>query len=343
MPRQIASCVVLTTAVVAASNHERLVVIERGEGGFGVVTVNNVIAALKGRAASDSVLRVGEVVVSVDGEELRSDERLPDRIRAFPDKASFTLGVVGLTTPPPPPPTLPEMMRAMLGNPAVKKMVTKMAVGMATGGGISGGNLLEGAQQQALLGGAGGDAATMAQGQLALAREQQQQAVEVMMERQVGAMLDSPAFGSMMERVVESPAIQSVVRKAESGDLCADVDGFQATVACLLDGGLLRTVADATCDAMGVSASECEQVHAQVEAMLHRMGLRGDSWLGWLVRWLMLRPWQESVLVAALGVGALGWLLLWCCTGRQRRGRGVPPCAGQARARGDVTATRKQD
>ena len=59
--------------------------------------------------------------------------------------------------------------------------------------------------------------------------------------------------------------------------------GSHAISACLLDGGLLRDVADATCAAAGVDAAECERAHASAEAMLGRLGFRGDGWLGWLV------------------------------------------------------------
>ena len=49
----------------------RFTVIQRGlDGGFGVVcSSDNVIIALKGRAASDGLLKVGDTVVSLDGDE----------------------------------------------------------------------------------------------------------------------------------------------------------------------------------------------------------------------------------------------------------------------------------
>ena len=138
------------------------------------------------------------------------------------------------------------------------------------------------------------DAVSAAQGR-ALA-EQQQQEKERIIEAQVSAMLDSPQFSSVVSKVVESPAIKSMMDSAEQGTLCPEADGLHAMSACLLDGGLLRNVADATCAAAGVDAAECERVHASAEAMLGRLGLRGDGWVGWLVRQLILRPWAASAL-----------------------------------------------
>ena len=44
----------------------------------------------------------------------------------------------------------------------------------------------------------------------------------------------------------------------------------QALVKCMLEGDLVRSVTDATCEAMGVGRAECEQAHAQTNAMLRR-------------------------------------------------------------------------
>ena len=284
-----------------------LVVMQRGPDGFGVAcNRDNVITVLKGRAASDGILRLGDTVVSVDGEELAEGERLIDRIRASPSKASFTVGTVS-NAPPPPIPSLNEMMTSMMANPQFKKMASKMVAGMVSRAeASSGASMLEGgAPKQQLL--RASDAVSAAQGaQVALA-EQQQQEKERIIEAQVSAMLDSPEFNSVMSKVVESPAIQKVMDSAEKGTLCPEADGFHAISACLLDGGLLRDVADATCAAAGVDAAECERVHASAEAMLGRLGLRGDGWLGWLVRQLILRPWAASALdlLGALVVGAV--------------------------------------
>ena len=314
---------------MAACQELRYVVIERGDAGFGVVcTSANVITALKGRAVSDSLLRIGDLVVSVDGEELRGGERLSDRIRASPERTSFTLGAVDIT-PPPPPPTLPQMMRSMLANPGIRKAVTKMAVGMVTGGMDGGavGQLLEGAPRQGLL---GGGAESTAQRDEALAssavqqqqqqRQRQRQQLEAAMEQQLSAVLDSPAFGDMMERVIESPAVQRVVHQAETGTLCPDADTPRAITACLLDSGLMSSMTDATCKAMGASKAECEQVHAQTSAMLHGLGLKGDGWMGWLMQRLLLRSWLVSALELLV---ALAVLLLGVCFLRRSSWRRV--------------------
>ena len=244
-------------------------------------------------------------MVSVDGEELAEGERLIDRIRASPSKASFTVGTVS-NAPPPPMPSLNEMMTSMMANPQFKKMASKMVAGMVSRAEGSGGaSMLDGGAAQQLL--RASDAVSASQGaQVALA-EQQQQEKERIIEAQVSAMLDSPEFNSVMSKVVESPAIQKVMDSAEKGTLCPEADGFHAISACLLDGGLLRDVADATCAAAGVDAAECERVHASAEAMLGRLGFRGDGWLGWLVRQLILRPWAASALdlLGALVVGAV--------------------------------------
>jgi len=201
---------------------ERLVVIERGPGGFGVLcNAANVLVALKGRAASDAVLRVGEQVLSVDGQELGEGERLIDRIHATPEQYSFTLGVVSLT-PPPPQPSLNDIMRNMIKSPAIRKMATKMATKIAMSELGSDTKLLSGAAQQKLPDVRSLHELPLQQQQLALAQQQQQQQerIEELMEQQLGAMLDSPQFGDMMGQVLESPGIQHVIRHAEAGTLC---------------------------------------------------------------------------------------------------------------------------
>lgn len=138
------------------------------------------------------------------------------------------------------------------------------------------------------------------------------------MEQQLSAVLDSPAFGDMMERVIESPAVQRVVHQAEAGTLCPDADTPRALTACLLDSGLMSSMTDATCKAMGASKAECEQVHAQTSAMLHGLGLKGDgwmgihihSWMGWLMQRLLRRSWLVSALELLV---ALAVLLLGVC------------------------------
>lgn len=213
----------LVPNAAGSSSAERLVVITKGPSGFGVICNSaNLLVALKGRAATDAALRVGELVVSVDGEALADGERLVDRIKASPERDAFTLGVVNLA-PSARPPSLNEIMRTMIKSPAIRKMATKMAVTMAKGERGSDSNLIAGVQQQALLD--GGQSTSQPppdqQQQLALAQQQEEQ-FEQLMEQQLGAVLDSPQFGDMMDRVLESPAIQKVVDSAEAGTLCPE-------------------------------------------------------------------------------------------------------------------------
>ena len=91
--------------------------------------------------------------------------------------------------------------------------------------------------------------------------------------------------------------------------------------ACLLEGGtLLRSVSDATCAALKVSAAECEEVHRQAEALLGRFGLGGGGRFGALVmRALLVLGWRgAAAAAAALAAAAVGgcW---WCWRRRGRR------------------------
>ena len=322
--------------------HVRLVVIEKGKGGFGVVcNSRNVITSLKGRAAADGVLAVGNTVVEVDGDALEG-ERLIDRIRSKQPRSTFTLGLAEVEKEFRTPPTLNQMMKGMMASPAFKKMATKMVVGMATGSmGGDGSNLLEGAQ--ALLGSSPNsngrsEQQQQQQQQLAVAQQQQQQLavaqqrqqLEQQIEAQMGALLESDAFGTIVDKVSESPGIQRVMRDAESGKLCPEAEGVAAVTACLLDGGLLRTVADATCEAAGASEAECDEVHAMASTMLSRLGLRGDGWMGWLVRRMMLRPWAATVLEAA-AVAVCTVLALWVLARGRARRRRTAACEMAAR------------
>ena len=79
----------LTFAQYSEPDHIRFSVIQRGADGFGVTcSKDNVLTGLAGRAAADGLLNIGDIVVSVDGEELGDGERLIDRIRATPRKDS---------------------------------------------------------------------------------------------------------------------------------------------------------------------------------------------------------------------------------------------------------------
>ena len=64
------------------------------------------------------------------------------------------------------------------------------------------------------------------------------------------------------EEVQDGEGVKRLVHNVESGDLCGDATTPSEMTACLLEGGtLLRSVSDATCAALKVSAAECEEVH----------------------------------------------------------------------------------
>ena len=328
--------------IAVAAEVDRLVVIERGEHGFGVVcNSHNVITSLKGRAAADGILQVGDAVLEVDGEPLERGERLIDRIRSKAEAvSSFTLSLAPRPAPAQDPPSLSQLMKGMMASPAFKKMATRMVVGVMTQ--TDPGLMLGGVEQDARLPMPSGDALasqgqqqlqtlqtqtqqqTQQTQQLALAQQQRRQQLEEHLERQVGAILDSPAFGSMVDKVTESPRIQKLMDDAEQGKLCADAEGFHAVAACLLDGGLLRAVTDASCEAAGADRAECEQVHSMASTMLGRMGLRGDGWIGWFVRRLILRPRLASALelcalfLLAVGVAHIAARVCACASRRRQ-------------------------
>ena len=63
------------------------------------------------------------------------------------------------------------------------------------------------------------------------------------------------------EEVQDGEGVKRLVHNVESGDLCGDATTPSEMTACLLEGGtLLRSVSDATCAALKVSAAECEEV-----------------------------------------------------------------------------------
>ena len=63
------------------------------------------------------------------------------------------------------------------------------------------------------------------------------------------------------EEVQDGEGVKRLVHNVESGDLCGDATTPSEMTACLLEGGtLLRSVSDATCAALKVSAAECEEL-----------------------------------------------------------------------------------
>ena len=251
-----------------ARDDVRYIVVTRGPSGFGVVcSSKNVITGLKGRAASDSALRIGSTVVSVDGEDLSEGERLIDRIRSSPDRDTFTLGTF-TEAPAPPPMSINQIMKGMMTSPAFKSMASKMVANMVVGNGGQA-PLLEGARVQQQLSGPNNHEGVRSQlvpstpHGLELQAQEQRAAASALIEQQVSQMLESDQFSAMMDKVIDSPAIQKVVEQAEAGTLCPDADGVHAVTACLIDGGVLKSVTDATCTAMGVTAAECAEVRLQ--------------------------------------------------------------------------------
>ena len=123
------------------------------------------------------------------------------------------------------------------------------------------------------------------------------------------------------EEVQDGEGVKRLVHNVESGDLCGDATTPSEMTACLLEGGtLLRSVSDATCAALKVSAAECEEVHRQAEALLGRFGLGGGGRFGALVmRALLVLGWRgAAAAAAALAAAAVGgcW---WCWRQRGRR------------------------
>ncbi len=302
---------------------DRFAVVHRGETGFGIgMSSENYITKLSG--LNSEVLEVGEQVVSVDGEELAEGQLVGDFIRAHP-RAQYTLGL-RVAPVQVPTPSLCELMKTMLSSPemrgAITKMTTQVIKGSAAGGGAQA--LLCAAPQRAMLGGGGGgDDGTggEASGTQLQTTAEADAALDAAIESTIGALLESDGFGRLAESVVESEGVQRLVHNVESGDLCGDATTPSEMTACLLEGGtLLRSVSDATCAALKVSAAECEEVHRQAEALLGRFGLGGGGRFGALVmRALLVLGWRgAAAAAAALAAAAVGgcW---WCWRRRGRR------------------------
>jgi hypothetical protein len=119
-------------------------------------------------------------------------------------------------------------------------------------------------------------------------------------------MLDSPAFGDMVERVVDSPGIQRVMKQAEAGTLCPNAESPQELTACLLDdGSLLRSITDETCEVMGADKADCELARQRAQALLGRLGLSGNGWVSWVMRWLLAAGWLNGALGLLAVIGLL--------------------------------------
>ena len=96
------------------------------------------------------------------------------------------------------PPSLGNLVKGMLKSPSMRKMVTKMAVGVAEHGGLLG----PGEERLRIDGGGGASAA---------AEE---------MEREMDELMQSAEFGDLMDRVVESPGMKRVLRTCRPRARC---------------------------------------------------------------------------------------------------------------------------
>jgi len=318
----------LAIGLVASATPDHYVVVRRGAtGGFGVVvTSDNIVTDLRGRARDDSLLHLGDVVLEVDGEPL--EEPLAALVKRSPSsREALTLGVKRFVPEDDdggPVPSLGEMMKSMLSNEQFRGAVSKMAVGMIKGG-VSGDgsatNLLAAAPQRPLLdGGSAAEAAPTggSGGELAapgMAFD------EARLEASMNAMMASKGFETLLDRVVESEGVQRMVEGLEKGEVCGDALEPHELQACLLgEGKLLRVVTDSACGAMGLSKHDCEQTHAQAEALLGRLGLGGGDTMAARLAMLLLRMGSRAaaaLLLVLLGVAALG---VWLCIARWRRG-----------------------
>ena len=322
----------LAVGLVASVTPDHYIVVRRGAtGGFGVVvTSDNIVTDLRGRAREDALLHLGDVVLEVDGEPL--EEPLAALVkRSPPSLDALTLGVrrfVPEDDDDAPVPSLGEMMKSMLANEQFRGAVSKMAVGMIKGG-VSGdgsaANLLAAAPQRPMLsGGSVGEAAAADGGGGGELAAPGVAFDEAKLEASMNAMMASKGFETLLDRVVESEGVQRMVEGLEKGEVCGDALEPHELQACLLsEGKLLRAVTDSACGAMGLSKLDCEQTHAQAEALLGRLGLGGGDTMAARLAMLLLGMGgraSAALLIGLLGVFALG---VWLCIARCRsRGGG---------------------
>ena len=148
------------------------------------------------------------------------------------------------------PPSLGKMMKSMLKSPSMRKMVTKMAVGVAETGGLLG----PGEERLRIDGGGGAGAGTS----LAAA-----EVAEI--EREMDDLLQSEAFGDLMDRVVESPGIRDVFEGIQSGGAMPSF------------GDLAETVTSSLCDEFGLGGGECAELRRETSARMAQMGWLFDD------------------------------------------------------------------
>ena len=147
------------------------------------------------------------------------------------------------------PPSLGKIMKSMLKSESMRKMVTKMAVGVAETGGLLG----PGEERLRIDGGGAGAGTSLAAAEVA----------EI--EREMDDLLQSEAFGYLMDRVVESPGIKDVFEGIQSGGAMPSF------------GDLAETVTSSLCDEFGLGGDECAEMRRETSARMAQMGWLFDD------------------------------------------------------------------
>ena len=145
------------------------------------------------------------------------------------------------------PPSLGQLARGMLKSPAMRKMVTSLAVGAEGSGGLLG------MDERLRLGdGTSNDEELAAQ---------------------LDDMLQSEGFADLVDRVVNTPSILAAVDDAAHKGTAPDA------------ADLLPAITEAVCAGSGLSAAECAEVEKSAAERLNRLGfLDGDGSGGLLWR-----------------------------------------------------------
>ena len=145
------------------------------------------------------------------------------------------------------PPSLGQLARGMLKSPAMRKMVTSLAVGAEGSGGLLG------MDEKLRL----GDGTT----------------TDEELAAQLDDMLQSEGFADLVDRVVNTPSILAAVDDAAHKGTAPDA------------ADLLPAITEAVCAGSGLSAAECAEVEKSAAERLNRLGfLDGDGSGGLLWR-----------------------------------------------------------
>ena len=145
------------------------------------------------------------------------------------------------------PPSLGQLARGMLKSPAMRRMVTSLAVGAEGSGGLLG------MDEKLRL----GDGTT----------------TDEELAAQLDDMLQSEGFADLVDRVVNTPSILAAVDDAAHKGTAPDA------------ADLLPAITEAVCAGSGLSAAECAEVEKSAAERLNRLGfLDGDGSGGLLWR-----------------------------------------------------------